>query len=104
MKIEMWPLERIKPYPNNPRRNDGAVDAVVASIRAFGFRQPLVVDGDGVLIVGHTRLKAAQCLGPEWELADGDEIELWPVVLRVRIAPSAGPDDKSSGGPRSPHP
>ncbi len=65
MKIELWKLSRVKPYPNNPRVNDDAVDAVVASIREFGFRQPIVVDSDGVIIVGHTRWKAAQKLGLE---------------------------------------
>jgi DNA modification methylase len=59
MKIEIWPIERIRPYDNNPRLNDGAVDAVAASLREFGFRQPVVVDGDGVIVVGHTRYKAA---------------------------------------------
>jgi ParB-like chromosome segregation protein Spo0J len=63
MKIDLWPLSRVRPYPNNPRLNDDAVDAVVASIREFGFRQPIVVDSDGVIIVGHTRWKAAQKLG-----------------------------------------
>ncbi|HEX3999769.1 MAG TPA: DNA modification methylase [Pirellulales bacterium] len=65
MKIELWKLSDVKPYPNNPRLNDDAVDAVVASIREFGFRQPIVVDSDGVIIVGHTRWKAAQKLGVE---------------------------------------
>lgn len=63
MKIELWKVADIKPYDNNPRQNDGAVDAVVASIREFGFRQPLVVDNDHVIIVGHTRYKAAQKMG-----------------------------------------
>lgn len=63
LAIETWPLERIKPYERNPRHNDGGVDAVAKSLRAFGWRQPLVVDHDGVLIVGHTRLKAAQKMG-----------------------------------------
>ena len=52
------------PIANNPRLNDAAVDAVAASIRQFGFRQPIVVDEDGVIIVGHTRYKAALKLGP----------------------------------------
>ena len=65
MKIELWKTSAVKPYPNNPRLNDDAVDAVVASIREFGFRQPIVVDSDGVIIVGHTRWKAAQKLGLE---------------------------------------
>ncbi len=63
MKIENRPIDTIKPYENNPRQNDSAVDAVAASIREFGFRQPIVVDADGVIIVGDTRLKAAQRLG-----------------------------------------
>jgi len=62
MKIELRPLGDIKPYPGNPRVNDGAVDAVAESIRRFGFRQPIVVDADGVIICGHTRWKAAQKL------------------------------------------
>src|SRR5688500_17617468 len=63
MKIELWPIDSVKPYPGNPRVNDSAVDAVAASLREFGFRQPLVVGGDSVLIVGHTRWKAAKRLG-----------------------------------------
>ncbi|MCR4411290.1 MAG: ParB N-terminal domain-containing protein, partial [Thermoguttaceae bacterium] len=65
MKIETWKLDRIRPYANNPRLNDDAVDAVAASIRQFGFRQPIVVDPEGVIIVGHTRYKAALKLGLE---------------------------------------
>ena len=63
MQIEIRPLSRIKPYDRNPRRNDHAVNAVAASIERFGFRQPIVVDKDGVIIVGHTRFKAAVKLG-----------------------------------------
>ena len=63
MKIELWSLDRIRPYPNNPRINDDAVDAVAASIREFGVRQAIVVDTEGVIICGHTRFKAAQKLG-----------------------------------------
>src|SRR5262245_49861760 len=63
MQVELRPVESIKAYDNNPRDNDGAVDAVAASLREFGFRQPLVVDEQGVVIVGHTRLKAAIKLG-----------------------------------------
>ena len=65
MKIELWKLSDVKPYPNNPRLNDDAVDAVSASLREFGFRQPIVVDAEGVIICGHTRFKAAQKLGLE---------------------------------------
>src|SRR5262245_59380507 len=63
MQIEERPLAAIRPYVNNPRLNDPAVDAVAASIREFGLHQPIVVDEHGVIIVGHTRYKAAQKLG-----------------------------------------
>lgn len=63
MKTEMWPLERIKPYAQNPRVNDHAVDAVAESLRQFGVRQPIVVDEAGVIVCGHTRWKAALKLG-----------------------------------------
>jgi ParB-like chromosome segregation protein Spo0J len=63
MHVELWSVDRIRPYENNPRRNDQAVDAIAASIREFGFRQPIVVDADGVIIAGHTRYKAARLLG-----------------------------------------
>lgn len=65
MQIEQWNIDRVKPYEKNPRNNDSAVEAVANSLKEFGFRQPLVVDGDGVLIVGHTRWKAAKVLGLE---------------------------------------
>jgi DNA modification methylase len=63
MKIELKCIDSIKPYPSNPRINDGAVDAVAKSLQDFKWRQPIVVDGDGVIVVGHTRWKAAQKLG-----------------------------------------
>jgi ParB-like chromosome segregation protein Spo0J len=53
MQIATWPVARITPYDKNPRVNDAAVDAVAASIKEFGFRQPIVVDEEGVIIVGH---------------------------------------------------
>ena len=59
MKVERWRIGDIKPYPGNPRHNDAAIDAVARSIQEFGFRQPIVVDKDGVIIVGDTRYKAA---------------------------------------------
>ena len=55
----------LTPYDRNPRLNDAGVEAVMASIREFGFRQPIVVDPQGVIIVGHTRHKAALKLGLE---------------------------------------
>jgi site-specific DNA-methyltransferase (adenine-specific) len=63
MDIRLVNINDVKPYEKNPRKNDKAVDKVAASIKEFGFKQPLVVDKDGILIVGHTRLKAAQKLG-----------------------------------------
>ena len=63
MQIINKPIGELKPYKNNPRINDKAVDAVAASIKEFGFKQPCVIDTDNVLICGHTRLKAAQKLG-----------------------------------------
>lgn len=63
MKIETWAIERVTPYARNPRKNEEAVAVVAASLQEFGWQQPLVVDADGVLLVGHTRLKAAQRLG-----------------------------------------
>lgn len=51
------------PYENNPRKNDEAVDKVALSISAFGFKVPIVIDRNNVVVTGHTRLKAAQKLG-----------------------------------------
>ncbi|MBI3465600.1 MAG: ParB N-terminal domain-containing protein [Planctomycetes bacterium] len=65
MKVEQRKLSEIKPYEKNPRHNDAAVDAVAASIREFGFKVPIIVDPDGVIVAGHTRWKAAQKLGLE---------------------------------------
>jgi DNA modification methylase len=63
LEIQNISIESIKPYANNPRKNNKAVPAVAASIKEFGFRQPIVVDKDGVIIAGHTRYKAAISLG-----------------------------------------
>lgn len=65
MKIEQWNVGDVIPYANNPRKNDDAVEYVANSIKEFGFQQPIVVDSNGVVIVGHTRLKAARKLGLE---------------------------------------
>lgn len=56
-------ISELKPYENNPRFNENAVDAVAASIKEFGFKVPIVIDKNNVIIAGHTRLKAAQKLG-----------------------------------------
>ena len=62
-KIVMMSTDELIPYNNNPRVNDGAVDAVAKSIEEFGFRNPIIVDKNNVIIAGHTRLKASQKLG-----------------------------------------
>lgn len=63
MIIEQRLLASIRPYENNPRENENGVDAVAQSIQEFGWRQPIVVDESGCIIVGHTRYLAAQKLG-----------------------------------------
>ena len=64
MEVNPWPLGKITPYGRNARKiPPQAVDKVAASIREFGWRQPIVVDGQGVIICGQTRLLAAQKLG-----------------------------------------
>lgn len=62
MQIEQMQTGKIKPFEKNPRRNDDSVDAVANSIKAFGFRAPIIVDRDLVIIAGHTRWKAAKKL------------------------------------------
>lgn len=63
IKVQEMELEKLVPYKNNPRYNDKAVDAVAESIRQFGFRNPIIVDRDLVIISGHTRRLAAIKLG-----------------------------------------
>lgn len=65
MEIIEKRLDEIRPYERNPRRNDAAVQYVAESIRQFGWKQPIVIDKDGVIVAGHTRYKAAQSLGLE---------------------------------------
>ena len=50
-------------YENNPRKNDDAVDAVASSIKSFGFKVPVIIDSNNVIIAGHTRVKACKKLG-----------------------------------------
>jgi len=59
----MIPVSEIIPYENNPRKNDKAVDFVANSIKNFGFKVPLIIDKNNVIVTGHTRLKAAIKLG-----------------------------------------
>ena len=64
MNIEMWPIDKPVPYARNARTLSArAVDVVAASIKEFGFRQPIVCDGNNVVVAGHTRLAAAKKLG-----------------------------------------
>ena len=76
-KIEYRRLEDIIPYDRNPRINDEAVQYVANSIRDNGFRQPILVDGDGVIICGHTRLKAARRL----------KLPVAPVIVAADLPP-----------------
>jgi ParB-like chromosome segregation protein Spo0J len=62
MKVQEVAIDRVRPYPGNPRRNDQAVEKVARSLEAFGWRQPIVVDEEFVVIAGHTRLAAARSL------------------------------------------
>lgn len=77
MKVEAKSIDEIKPYENNPRDNDDAVNAVANSIKEFGWQQPIVVDNEGVIIAGHTRYKAAQKLG----------LKTVPVVVASKLTP-----------------
>jgi DNA modification methylase len=77
MKIQQKSVEKIKPYPNNPRKNDRAVEKVAMSLQEYGWQQPIVVDKAGVIIVGHTRWLAAKHLG----LSD------CPVVVASHLTP-----------------
>lgn len=77
MQIIERKISELKPYANNPRLNDAAVDAVAASIKNFGFKVPLVVTADGEIIAGHTRLKAAQKL----------KLKTVPVIIADDLTP-----------------
>lgn len=63
MKIENLKIEDLKPYEKNPRKNDEAVKYVAESIKNFGFKVPIIIDKDNVIVAGHTRYKAAKQLG-----------------------------------------
>lgn len=77
VQIENKKLEELIPYINNPRNNDEAVDAVASSIKNFGFKVPIVIDSNGEIINGHTRLKAAKKLG----------LEKVPVIIADDLTP-----------------
>jgi len=63
LTTEMWPVEKLVHYARNPRKNDAQVERMVASIKEFGFRIPVVAKSDGSVVDGHLRLKAAVALG-----------------------------------------
>ena len=63
MNIVEMKIDDIKAYDKNPRRNDDAVKYVAASIKEFGFKVPVIIDKDNVIVAGHTRIRAAQELG-----------------------------------------
>jgi DNA modification methylase len=64
MKIEIVDISTIKPYENNPRKlKDSAIEKVAMSLKEYGFRQPIVVDKDNIIVAGHTRYRASKKLG-----------------------------------------
>lgn len=63
MKIQIMKPSDLIEYENNPRNNDDAVDAVANSIKEFGFKVPIIITRDNIIVAGHTRLKAALKLG-----------------------------------------
>ena len=63
MDVQDRDIDSIRPYENNPRLNKDAIDGVARSISEYGWRQPIVVDKDGIVVCGHTRLLAARKLG-----------------------------------------
>ena len=65
MKIVNVKVNDLIPYENNPRNNDNAVEPVAKSIKEFGFKVPIIIDKDNVIVAGHTRYKASQMLGLE---------------------------------------
>jgi DNA modification methylase len=79
MQVELWPIDRPKPYGKNPRKlTDKAIGKVAASIKQFGFQQPIVCDAKDEIIVGHTRLQGAQKLG----------LKQVPVVVADNLTPA----------------
>ena len=64
MKIEIADINSIKPYENNPRKlSEKAIEKVAMSLKEYGFRQPIVVDKDRIIVAGHTRFRASKKLG-----------------------------------------
>jgi ParB-like chromosome segregation protein Spo0J len=77
LQIETRTLDQIRPYHRNPRKNERATQAVAMSIQEYGFSVPIIVDGAGVIIAGHTRYAAAQRL----------QMEEVPVIVKTDLTP-----------------
>lgn len=76
--VELWPIDKPQPYSKNPRKiSEKSVEVVANSIRLYGFNYPIVVDGDGVIINGHTRQQAARLLG----------LTQVPVLVKANLSP-----------------
>jgi len=65
VRVEHLPIGSVHPYENNPRRIEAAVGPVMESIKTFGFKVPIVIDVNNIVVAGHTRLEAAKRLGME---------------------------------------
>jgi hypothetical protein len=89
--VELWPVERLVPYANNPRRNDAAVDQMIASIQEFGFKIPVLARSNGEVVDGHLRLKAALKVGLE-------QIQVWPIAARSSPRSSTRSRARSKSG------
>lgn len=63
LQVEYLDIDRLIPYENNPRINENAVDKVADSIKEFGFKNPIIIDSDNVIVAGHTRMLSAKKLG-----------------------------------------
>tara|TARA_R110002110_G_scaffold217932_2_gene431849 strand:+ start:84 stop:1295 length:1212 start_codon:yes stop_codon:yes gene_type:complete len=112
MQTDTVGISSVIPYARNPRRNDAAIAKVAASLQEFGWRQPIVVDEDMVVVAGHTRLEAARTLNMEevpihiahgltpeqikaYRLADnrvGQEAEWDEELLRLELGELEGMD------------
>jgi ParB-like chromosome segregation protein Spo0J len=105
MKVQEFPLDSIIPYARNPRRGP-AIEKVASSIKEFGFRQPIVVDPERVIIAGHTRYEAAKRLGLKTAPVHVAEGLTRAQVKAYRIADNRVARDTPTSGPkmdRGPH-
>ena len=96
LEIQVWPIDRLVYYVRNPRKNDSAVDRMVASIREFGFKVPVLARSDGEVVDGHLRLKAAKklqiteiplILCDEWTAA---QVKAFRLMVNRSVAPESG--------------